>query len=124
MGKILGIIGGGQLGMMLTEAAKTMPEHIIEVIVLDPTKNCPAVRLGAKQIVADFKDKNAIMELALKSDLLTYEIELGSGDFIKSVESKTEINPSPETLKKLKNGLQNMGIKQFCLEDWFLDYEN
>ena len=28
MAKILGIIGGGQLGMMLTEAAKKMPEHI------------------------------------------------------------------------------------------------
>ncbi len=28
MGKILGIIGGGQLGMMLTEAGKKMPEHI------------------------------------------------------------------------------------------------
>ena len=27
-GKVLGIIGGGQLGMMITEAAKKMPEHI------------------------------------------------------------------------------------------------
>ncbi|HMK32573.1 MAG TPA: 5-(carboxyamino)imidazole ribonucleotide synthase, partial [Nitrosopumilaceae archaeon] len=49
--KILGIIGGGQLGMMLTEAAKKMPEYISDVIVLDPTKNCPAAKVGAKQIV-------------------------------------------------------------------------
>ena len=41
MTKILGIIGGGQLGMMLTEAAKKMSEHISDVIVLDPTENCP-----------------------------------------------------------------------------------
>ena len=38
MGKILGIIGGGQLGMMLSEAAKNMPLDISKVIVLDPTK--------------------------------------------------------------------------------------
>ncbi len=37
MAKILGIIGGGQLGMMLTEAAKKMYDHISDVIVLDPT---------------------------------------------------------------------------------------
>jgi len=132
MGKILGIIGGGQLGMMLTEAAKTMPEHITEVIVLDPTKNCPAVKLGAKQIVADFKDKNAIMELALKSDLLTYEIELGSGDFIKSVESKTEINPSPETLKIIQDKLiqktflseNNLPVAEFVKIDSLSDLKN
>ena len=63
MAKVLGIIGGGQLGMMLTEAAKKMPEYISDVIVLDPTRNCPAAKAGAKQIVADFKDKNAIVEL-------------------------------------------------------------
>jgi len=132
MGKILGIIGGGQLGMMLTEAANAMPEHITEVIVLDPTKNCPAVKLGAKQIVADFKDKNAIMELALKSDLLTYEIELGGGDFIKSVEDKTEINPSPETLKIIQDKLiqktflseNNLPIAEFVKIDSLPDLKN
>ena len=45
MSKVLGIIGGGQLGMMLTEASKKINE-ISEVIVLDPTKNlsCRASR--------------------------------------------------------------------------------
>ncbi|MDC0172098.1 5-(carboxyamino)imidazole ribonucleotide synthase, partial [Candidatus Nitrosopelagicus sp.] len=41
MSKILGIIGGGQLGMMLTEAAQNL-DDISKVIVLDPTENCPA----------------------------------------------------------------------------------
>jgi 5-(carboxyamino)imidazole ribonucleotide synthase len=105
MGKILGIIGGGQLGMMITEAAKKMPEHILKIIVLDPTENCPAVQVGAEQIVADFKDKNAIQELAEKSDIITYEIESGNSDVLKSVESKAEINPSPETLKVIQDKL-------------------
>ena len=44
MSKVLGIIGGGQLGMMLTEAAQNMKDDISKIIVLDPTKNCPAVK--------------------------------------------------------------------------------
>ena len=103
MPKILGIIGGGQLGMMIAEAAKKMPEHISKIIVLDPTKNCPAVQSGAEQIVADFKDKNAIIELAAKSDIITYEIESGDSDVLKSVEKNAEINPSPETLRIIQD---------------------
>jgi len=103
LGKVLGIIGGGQLGMMLTEAAKKMPEHILKFIVLDPNENCPAAQVGAEQIVADFKDKKAIQELAEKSDIITYEIESGNSDVLKSVENKAEINPSPETLKIIQD---------------------
>ena len=105
MGKVLGIIGGGQLGMMLTEAAKKFSNEISEIIVLDPTEGCPASMVGAKQIVADFKDKNAIMELASKSDILTYEIESGDSNVLKSIENKTSINPSPDTLKKIQDKL-------------------
>ena len=103
MSKILGIIGGGQLGMMITEAAKKMPEHILKIIVLDPTENCPASQVGAEQIIADFKDKKAIQELAEKSDIITYEIESGNTDVLKSVENKSEINPLPETLRIIQD---------------------
>ena len=116
MAKILGIIGGGQLGMMLTEAAKKMPEHISKVIVLDPNENCSASLVGAEQIVADFKDKDSIINLANQVDIITYEIESGDSDVLKSVENKAEINPSPETLKTIqdkflqKTFLQNHNI--------------
>jgi 5-(carboxyamino)imidazole ribonucleotide synthase len=103
MGKILGIIGGGQLGMMITEAARKIPENISKVIVLDPTENCPAFQVGAEQIIADFKDEKAIRELADKSDIITYEIESGDSDVLKSVENKAEINPSPETLRTIQD---------------------
>jgi 5-(carboxyamino)imidazole ribonucleotide synthase len=101
--QVLGLIGGGQLGMMLTEAAKKMPQHISKVIVLDPTENCPAAQVGAKQIIADFKDKNAILELASKVDVLTYEIESGDSKVLKIAESETTINPSPETLRIIQD---------------------
>ena len=105
MGKILGIIGGGQLGMMLTEAANNMKSEISNVIVLDPTKNCPASKVGAEQIVADFKDATAITDLAKKCDIITYEIESGDSQVLKSLEEVCEINPSPETLEIIQDKL-------------------
>jgi len=96
MTKRLGIIGGGQLGMMITEAAKNLSEHISEITVLDPTENCPAVQAGAKQIVGDFKDELAILKLAEQSDIITYEIESGNTDVLSKLKAKIE--PSPSTL--------------------------
>ena len=114
MAKILGVIGGGQLGLMLTEAANQMPEYISQVVVLDPTPNCPASQAGAKQIIADFKDENAILDLAEKSDIITYEIESGNSDVLKKLENKTVINPSPDTLKIIQDKLEQ---KKFLLKN-------
>jgi len=96
MAKRLGIIGGGQLGMMITEAAKNLTEYISEITVLDPTDNCPAAQAGAKQIVGDFKDELAILKLAEQSDIITYEIESGNTDVLSKLKAKIE--PSPSTL--------------------------
>ena len=103
MTKRLGIIGGGQLGMMITEAAKNLSEHISEIIVLDPTENCPAAQAGAKQIVGDFKDELAILKLAEQSDIITYEIESGNTDVLSKL--KAEIEPSPSTLSIIQDKL-------------------
>lgn len=103
--KILGIIGGGQLGLMLTEAAKELPKDISKIIVLDPTPNCPASQAGAEQILADYKNEEAIMELAKKSDLITYEIESGNSEVLKKASGLTEIEPSPETLRIIQDKL-------------------
>ena len=114
MTKILGIIGGGQLGMMITEAAKKMPEYISKIIVLDPNQNCSASLVGAEQIVADFKNKEAIIDLSKKVDIITYEIESGDSEVLKSVEKNAEVNPSPETLRIIQDKFLQ---KSFLLEN-------
>jgi len=98
-----GIIGGGQLGMMITEAAKNQSDMISEITVLDPTENCPAAQAGAKQIVGDFKDEIAILKLAEQSDIITYEIESGNTDVLSKL--KAEIEPSPSTLGIIQDKL-------------------
>lgn len=103
MKKRLGIIGGGQLGMMITEAAQNLSDEISEITVLDPTENCPAAQAGAKQIVGDFKDELAIIRLAEQSDIITYEIESGNTDVLSKI--KAEIEPSPSTLGIIQDKL-------------------
>ncbi len=104
MGKVLGIIGGGQLGMMLTEAAKNFPE-ISEIVVLDPTPNCPATQVGARHLIGDFKSKEHIIQLANQSDIITYEIESGDSDVLELAQQYAEINPLPSTLKVIQDKL-------------------
>ena len=103
MTKRLGIIGGGQLGMMITEAAKNLSNMISEIIVLDPTENCPAAQVGAKQVVGDFKHELAILKLDEQSDIITYEIESGNTDVLGKL--KTKIEPSPSTLGIIQDKL-------------------
>jgi len=103
MTKRLGIIGGGQLGMMITEAAKNLSDAVSEITVLDPTDNCPAAQAGAKQIVGDFKGELAILKLAEQSDIITYEIESGNTDVLSKL--KAEIEPSPSTLGIIQDKL-------------------
>lgn len=79
--------------------------RISDIIVLDPTENCPAAQAGASQIVADFRDRGAIEELARRSDIITYEIESGDSGILKEAEGDAVINPSPDTLRVIQDKL-------------------
>lgn len=70
--KTIGIIGGGQLGRMMAIAAREMG---YQIIVLDPTPNCPTAQVADEQIVANYDDMDAIKQLTEKSDVVTYEFE-------------------------------------------------
>jgi phosphoribosylaminoimidazole carboxylase len=73
MDRTIGLLGGGQLGQMLCEAANRLD---IKVIILD-AENSPAKQVHAKieHINGSFTDPEKIRELARKVDILTVEIE-------------------------------------------------
>jgi 5-(carboxyamino)imidazole ribonucleotide synthase len=97
----IGIIGGGQLGKMITHEAKRMS---LKIVVLDPTEDCPAAKIADEQIMADFKDESAIIKLADKCDFITYEIELANSSALKELELKNyPVRPAPETLRTIQN---------------------
>ena len=100
----IGIIGGGQLALMIGEEIKKNSLQF-ELTVLDPTKNCPAYPF-ADQIVGDFKDERLIRELAKRSSIVTYEIELAGSNVLRELEKEGKpVHPSPETLGTIQDKL-------------------
>ncbi len=99
----IGIVGGGQLGKMLTLEAKKMGFH---VTVIDPTPKSPSGQVADEQIVAPYNDEKAIRELAKKSDYMTFEIELANAQILNELSKKgIVINPSAKTLEIIKDKL-------------------
>jgi len=100
----LGIIGGGQLGKMMGLEARRMS---INLVYLDPEINCPASTISDQMIVSDFKDEKAIIELAKKSDVLTYEIELANSSVLKGLESRGYVvYPASQVLYTIQNKIR------------------
>ncbi len=97
----IGIIGGGQLGLMISEAARAMGFQ--SVTVLDPTPSSPASAV-ATQIQGSLKDPDALRALATSADILTYEIEHINTQALHDLQaSGTRIYPAPELLSIIQN---------------------
>lgn len=100
----VGVVGGGQLGRMLGEAAAPLG---VEMVVSDPTPDAPAAPVVDEQVVGDFDDEETIRTLAERADYLTYEIELADPDALERVgeETDTPVHPHPETLRLIQDKL-------------------
>lgn len=70
--KTIGIIGGGQLGMMLCEAAQQLGYL---TVVLDPAKRPSAAYVCNQYVQGNFDDITALRRLVQLSDVITYEFE-------------------------------------------------
>ena len=71
-GSTIGILGGGQLGRMLTLAAARLG---FSAAVLDPDPGCPASPVAARTITAAYDDPEGLRALAEASDVVTFEFE-------------------------------------------------
>jgi len=97
----IGIIGGGQLGLMISEAARAM--GFPAITVLDPTPHCPASTV-ATQIEGNLKDAAALRQLAAQADVLTYEIEHINTQALQDLQATgIKIYPAPELLTIIQN---------------------
>ena len=103
-GPTLGVVGGGQLGRMLAEAAAPLG---VEVVVMDPTPDCPAAPVVRDQIVADFDDPDGLDALADRADALTFEIELADPELLAaaSADHGVPVHPDPATLETIQDKL-------------------
>ena len=77
--KTIGIIGGGQLGLMIAEQARELG---VRTVCLDPAADAPAFNVCDDHIVAAYDDAAALEELCRRSDVVTYEFENVPGDIL------------------------------------------
>ena len=97
----IGIVGGGQLGRMLTLAAKPLG---FRVVVLNPQPNGPAAQVGAEEIIGDLYDESALKQLAEQADYITVEIEHLNADALEAIEkSGIPVNPAPATIRLIQD---------------------
>ena len=69
---IIGILGGGQLGMMLCDAAK---EIDIETHVFCPDDDCPSKGRSTYFSIGEYSDEEKIIKFSNSVDFITYEFE-------------------------------------------------
>lgn len=98
---IVGVLGGGQLGRMLCQAASKMA---IKVMVLDPQENCPASKLAYHHMVGSFDDSATVQEFAKRCGVLTVEIEHVDVDTLEKLEQQgVDCQPKASTIRIIQD---------------------
>ena len=97
----VGILGGGQLGRMLLQAAANYP---VETHVLESDPECPAAHLCHHFTKGDIRDVNDVYKFGKGLNALVIEIESVNEDALEKLESEgVAIYPKPSALRIIKN---------------------
>jgi phosphoribosylaminoimidazole carboxylase (NCAIR synthetase) len=108
----VGVLGGGQLGRMLMEAANRLN---IQMNVLD-AENAPAKQISAHDghITGSFTDRESVRKLAEGSDVLTAEIEHVDTYALEEVASQVKVEPSWKSIRIIQDKfLQKEHLSKF-----------
>ena len=96
-----GILGGGQLGRMLLQAAAN---YNVETFVLDNDAGCPSAHLCHHFIQGSIQDYNAVYNFGKLVDVLTIEIENVNLQALQTLEEEgLLVIPNTATLRTIKN---------------------
>ena len=108
----VGILGGGQLGRMLLQAAANYP---VETFVMENDNECPAAHLCHHFITGDIKNFDDVYNFGKDLDAITIEIESVNEDALQKLEDEgVKVYPSPSALTIIKNKILQ---KQFYKEN-------
>lgn len=100
----IGIIGDGQLGRMITQAALPLGNEVTVLGSAGP--DSPAAQVGANQLHGSLTDGDAIRQLAEMTDVVTWEIEHVNADALRELEIEGyNIQPSPNSLSVIQDKL-------------------
>ena len=96
----LGIIGGGQLGSMLSVAAKKLN---INTIIYCDDKDAPAKNFSDDFIFGQYKDLQKINEFISKVDVITYEFENIPYSTLKEMNKLKPVLPKPSVNRLIQH---------------------
>jgi 5-(carboxyamino)imidazole ribonucleotide synthase len=99
-GKTIGVLGGGQLGRMLAQAARRMGYRMH---VFEPQAKCPAGAVADKEVNAAYEDTAALSAFARECDVLTYEFENVPSAPLRAIEGLTRLRPHWSVLATAQN---------------------
>ncbi len=101
-GSVIGILGGGQLGKMLAQAAAKLG---FRVHVFAPDEDAPAARAAAHHVKADYANADALRAFAQGVDMLTYEFESIPAECLAVVEGVAPLRPGRKALAATQDRL-------------------
>ena len=97
----IGILGGGQLGRMLLQAAANYP---VETFVMENDPECPAAHLCDHFTKGDIRDFDAVYKFGEGLNAITIEIENVNVEALEKLEAEgVKVYPKPSVLKIIKN---------------------
>tara|TARA_Y100000766_G_scaffold112659_1_gene96608 strand:- start:111 stop:1160 length:1050 start_codon:yes stop_codon:yes gene_type:complete len=96
----LGIIGGGQLGSLLSVAANKLN---INTVIFSDDKNSPAKNFTKNFISGNYDDEKLIKEFLSKVNVITYEFENIPYKILRKLNEVKPVLPKPEINKLIQN---------------------
>jgi 5-(carboxyamino)imidazole ribonucleotide synthase len=108
----IGILGGGQLGRMLLQAAANYP---VDTFVMENDDDCPAAHLCHHFTKADIRDFDAVYTFGKNLNAITIEIENVNVEALEKLEAEgVKVYPKPSVLRIIKSKILQ---KQFYQEN-------
>ncbi len=114
----LGIIGSGQLGSLLCQAAKKLN---VKTVVISDDEQGPAQNYTDQFIFTKYENKEKIKEFINKVDVVTYEFENIPIEILKGINKERKVLPKPDINQIVQNRklektfVNNLGIST---TDW------
>ena len=100
--KNLGIIGGGQLGSMLSTAAKKLN---IKTVIFSDDIDAPAQNFCDEFIYGKYNDESKIQEFSAKVDVITYEFENIPYETLNEINKSKPVLPKPSVNRLIQHRL-------------------
>ena len=111
---VLGIIGGGQLGSMLCQAAKKLD---IYTTILTDDPDAPAQNFCDNFLYTNYSNKSEVEKFAHSCDFITFEFENIPFEILQEISNIRQVRPDPKINKIVqnrfseKNFINSLGIE-------------